>query len=282
MRAVAFAIGDFALLFGWGYILSFLLSSKCSLSYYHYYIVLDVSLVFLSAIIMSTHLVRRYYWKSWLWPLRIVGTLGLMALLMALLAYQHKLDLYPEWTAPGGGRKDSAILLPATCFLDPDLVLRDNPLGDGSGALDDPDELSKLGGTSSMVLEIAILAFLILFFLITHIGIVAHAKRQEKGVRVEAGLVVWRLFALFIQLGFAATCFYHIFTLRVWVHASGWMSDLSVVEEANPYDLGQLLPLLGITSIVVAGVEAARTPKVKCRKCGKGPLRCQGCGTDAK
>ena len=87
-----------------------------------------------------------------------------------------------------------------------------------------------------------------------------------------------RLLAMLIHIGFGVTCFTHIFTLRSWVHGSGWMSDLSVIEEGEPYNLGQLLPLLSIINIVVVGVEAIRSPNFKCPMCGGKAHQCKGCG----
>lgn len=255
MRNVAFAVTDSSLVLGWGYLVSFLMSSKCSLSHYHYYIVLDVILVFLSSVIVSTALVDHHYWESSLRFLRLGGSIGLLVVLALLLIYQTKLKLSPEWFVPRGGRTDSSMLLPAACFLDPDLLKWENPMSQDLTALEDPYGRSKLGKTTVIAPELVLVCVLGILFILIHSLTYSHFKDRNKGGHSSGLLLALRILILVENMLVGGMCFYHIFRLRSWIYSSGWMDALSVAAEGNFYDLGQLLPILSMATLASAAWE---------------------------
>lgn len=262
-----FGVADFSLIFGIAYILSFLLSSKCSLSIYHYYIVLDATLIALSTILLCSQLAHRSYWRSWAGVIRFLLTLALLILLGILLLYQASMPYLPEWMPEDTGtRNDSAILLPASCFLDPDLSKRDNPFGDGPGAIDNEAHLSRLGGTDKPIEmpEFILYIFLFVSAILTYANTLIHAccgRRREFLNDKPTTKSNWRVaFWCFISLPCLVTdvvCAYHIFSLRSWVHSSGWMDVEPYNPENNLSELSQLLPILGMVALILLLLEPA-------------------------
>lgn len=263
-----FGVADFSLIFGFAYILTFLLSSKCTLSVYHYYIVLDTTLIALSTILLATQLAHRSYWRSWATVIRFVFTMALLILLGILMFYQATMPYFPEWMPEDThARNDSAILLPASCFLDPDLSQRDNPFSDGPGAVTNEEHLQRLGGTEKPRLMAEFILYILIFLsaICTYTNTFLHACCGRRRERIKGRLPMKSSFSVGFWFLVSAPCLvadvvcaYHIFKLRSWVHASGWMDVEPHNPEENISELSQLLPILGMLALVLLLMEPAR------------------------
>ena len=142
--AFLFTVSDSMTVLAVAYIFNFMATGKCKMCTYHYYVALDSISVACSTIVTTLLVSGHYYWKSFMSFLRFLASAGIFACLGVLIGCQleHHLN-FPEWNPPDiKNRSDSALLLPASCFLDPDLIFRDNPY---AGRLQNTIQIDRVG-----------------------------------------------------------------------------------------------------------------------------------------
>lgn len=225
---------------------------------YHYYIALDAILLACSTIAVAFAASGRHFWKTWAGIWRILSTLLIFVFLSIFLGYQasNKLNTdFPELFPPTK-RDDSAILLPVSCFLDPDLIDKESPYAPNPQRHLNDAQFELIGRPikTTKLPQIWLFFFLILALLL---GVLAHVL----GRRLLSRPKKWLLgFIFLLSLGTDIFCAYHMLKLRLWTSRSGWMADKG---EEGYYSIGQLLPLVSLALIVIA---AAETFELRCGK----------------
>ncbi|KAJ2902349.1 hypothetical protein MKZ38_000666 [Zalerion maritima] len=245
------------------YGIAFGVTSKCDLSAYHYIVGVNVILLACTSITLCT-LMHRGYWKDS--PVaaipRTAAALVIFGFMGRMLAYQYKRESSPEdMIFYRHGSNDSALFVPMSCFLDPDLDPLRN-LTDG--------QLDRVGGarggkkrpTSEMVMYILVA----LCFVAAHVAHVAHIFRpaRQKGrprKPYSAGfgnlVVFYWVTTLLLCMVTYIWCSSHIMVLRDWVHDSGWME---LVDGKNPElnfrSLSQIMPLVTIFWILILVLDS--------------------------
>ncbi|CAG8951255.1 hypothetical protein HYFRA_00008003 [Hymenoscyphus fraxineus] len=293
-----FSVSDMSSILSLAYIINFMLTGKCKMSTYHYYIVLDTVLLACSTIALTFHSCRHVFFSTRGWILRVPVALLIFSLLGIFLSYQffvHTKNNFPEWVPPVG-RNDSGLLLPVSCFFDMDLMNgKENPFSPHR-AIKKPGkpgkkkskpvyvhepltetQLSRQLGhpiqnykiphfylygllTLSLILGIA-------FNIWQHFVVDRRAKaskttpKERRGLRRYARWAV-RFLVYGISILCTVFCTVHILKLRSWAEHSGWLSDES---ESRWYSLGQLLPpmALGISLFMLLDSWGERGRRVK-------------------
>ncbi|KAG4432026.1 hypothetical protein IFR05_012490 [Cadophora sp. M221] len=140
---------DASTLLALAYITNFILTGKCTMSTYHYYIALDSVLMACSTLVLTFTTSRYRYFKILANYLRYFFMLAIFALLGTLIGYQfltHFNADFPEWNPPGTkDRNASSLVLPASCFFDPDLIKGENPYAPKRTDKLSEDQLQRIG-----------------------------------------------------------------------------------------------------------------------------------------
>ncbi|SPO00987.1 uncharacterized protein DNG_03736 [Cephalotrichum gorgonifer] len=171
------ANADTQLFIALAYGINFALSSKCNLSVYHYKVGLNMVLLALASSNLSILMVRSYWQRAWIAAsMRVIVMVVILAFLGRMIAYQFTRTSRPEdmlySKLRDSNRTDSSILLPMSCFLDPDL----DPLQ----ALTDT-QLARVGGDlrgKDVTSEIVLYGAVAFCFLLAH---TAHVMRKLRG-----------------------------------------------------------------------------------------------------
>ena len=116
-RTFLLATSDTQMLFNFAYGLNFFLIQKCTISAYHYAIVIEIGLMSCASFVLTMAFVSEYWKAPITGVLRWIVILVIVSFLGVELNHQRTRTEYPEYQPPFS-RKDSAILLPASCFLD--------------------------------------------------------------------------------------------------------------------------------------------------------------------
>lgn len=266
--ALLLSISDASTVLSIAYVWSFVAKAKCTMSIYHYYISLDSILIACSTMVVVFVISGLHYWETGAGILRFLIALMLFILLGIFFGYQknkYSNDPFPDWRAPNiKVTNESAILLPASCFLDPDLIQHDNPYVPGllsSAQLDRVGRPVKGNWLPQFWLYVILCVALAM-------GIAAHFReyfrRQQEPLSPNSqaeslGITIGK--RLFWSLIFGACfvtdiiCVFQIATLRKWANASGWMSDNAENDENS---LGQLLPVCSSLLIFVAFLDKCK------------------------
>ena len=235
------------------------------MSVYHYYVGLDSLLIACSTMVVVFATSGRHYWRTWAAPLRFMIMLVLFVLLGIFLGYQtHKYQDtdFPSWIPPSSdATKDSAILLPVSCFLDPDLIYYSSPY-----ATDRKLDGAKLDRIGRAVKTITLPQFWIYCFLCValtlgfFVNVFESTKHRHQHGKRKRTCVEGLLWAFIFATCFATNvfCAWQIDGLRGWTRRSGWMRDGA---EDNMFSIGQLLPLFSLVLILLAGFERLRFKK---------------------
>ena len=116
-RTFLLATSDTQMLFNLAYGLNFWLVRKCTVSAYHYTIGIEIGLISCACFVLTTAFVTEYWKAPITGELRCSAMLVIFAFLGVELNHQRTRVESPEYLTPFS-RRDSAILLPASCFLD--------------------------------------------------------------------------------------------------------------------------------------------------------------------
>jgi hypothetical protein len=187
--------------------------------------------------------------------------------------HTHSNTDFPEFTPPDiNTRSDSTILLPVSCFFDPDLIAKRNPY---SPLLQKPlssAQLDRIGRPikNASLPEFWIYVSLALLFLTeTFVACcdcwVARSKKNSfaeiqnnRKKKVFPYMRVLGYFVLTVCLGVDIFWAWHIYNLRKWTRESGWMKNNSEDEWVS---LSQLMPVFSLTSVVftlLGGIKIGR------------------------
>ena len=229
------------------------------MSVYHYYMALDSILLACSTIAVVFAASWGNLWKTWAGPFRFLSTLIIFVFPAVFLSYQTtKLPYsnFPELFPPIG-HPDSAVLLPVSCFLDPDLIDKESPWARHPQRPLTEVQLADIGRpTMTLKLpQIWLFAFLTFFLclsgLIDFLALVCKWSGWHR-----SGPKKWLLGSIILlSLGTDIFCASHMFMLKQWTSQSGWLADK---REEGYYSISQLLPLLSLATIVIAILDAFR------------------------
>ncbi|KAK4098520.1 hypothetical protein N658DRAFT_543998 [Parathielavia hyrcaniae] len=121
-ESLLFIVADAQLVTAFAYGINFGKSGKCTVSSYHYSVMVNTLVTALACLTLSVYL-PRHYWRTRLPSfLRTLATLVVFIFLLRFLAYQVDQESSPElMLVYRSDRTDSSLFLPVACFLDPDL-----------------------------------------------------------------------------------------------------------------------------------------------------------------
>lgn len=172
---------------------------------------------------------------------------------------------FPSWHPPDiRFTNDSAILLPVSCFLDPDFVENESPYATKRQTHLTEVQLNRIGRP---VKTHSLPQFWIYVCLVVALvmGIVAHIieimRRQRLALnpqkhkyRPRRSIGEGVLWTFIFAICFATNifCAWHIGSLRTWTRKSGWMED---GDEDGFYSIGQLLPIFSLVIILLSLLE---------------------------
>ena len=249
---------------------------KCTMSVYHYYVALDSVLIACSAMVVAFATSGRHYWTTLAGIPRFLLTLATFIFVGIFLGYQavkHLAIDFPNWMPPDINlTHDSALLLPVSCFLDPDLIANASPYTQSTHLTD--DQLNRIGrSVEAHRLPQLSIYFFLLAALVS--GIVAHVyeacrhhRRRHraqyhsiqdgKTKRRKLEIAVW-FFIFSVCFATNVFCAWQINGLRKWARESGWMEDGA---EDGFYSIGQLLPIFSLVLIGLALLERFKTQDI--------------------
>lgn len=268
---ILFALSDMSTVLAFAYMTSFSHTGKCTMSTYHYYIVLDSILLACSTLVLTFTTSRHHYSETFAGIFRFLLMLAIFILLGIFLGYQmvtHFNDDFPEWNPPNiKTRNISTLVLPVSCFFDPDLIRSENPYAPkrypvvlvGS-------QLDRIGQPvkNYQLPELWIYILLALLFVASSVMsfINCFPARRLNSQRAAKPARMDRPFYWPVVLGFCLAtdifCVWHISQLRIWANGSGSLKDNS---ETQLDSVGQLLPLFGLASILLVLLD-----NFKCRE----------------
>ena len=216
---------------------------------------------------------ERHFWTTLAEIPRFLLTLATFIVVGIFLGYQAAKHLYidfPSWVPPDIHlTHDSALLLPVSCFLDPDLIAYASPYAPSTPLTG--DQLNRIGRPvkAHRLPQLYIYLFLSVAFVL---GIVAHVykacshlilKRQySKTNRNKWETALFSaLWNVIFSVCFATDvfCAWQIYGLGKWARESGWMEDGA---EDGFYSIGQLLPIFSLVLIGLALLERFKTKDV--------------------
>jgi hypothetical protein len=272
VRTIALAVSDSQSLLALAYSVNFkpfmpFTPEVCTMTVYHYTIAINYILMSLSAAVMSVLMVQNYWKTPIASVLRTCAHATVFIFMFMIMSNQLARPTFPEWE-PTFHRKDSAILLPAACFFDPDLDETLKKTFDGFNAT----QLNEVGtpyAPRQYSNEFSLLVINLMLYILALSRYAAPRAYQvcqyyindnfDFGNR-EFGLYKNISFILFWVVSTIATCVSlivlarHIWVLRAWADQSGWLQLLpnGTNPESNMSGLAQIAPILALGCIAIA------------------------------
>ena len=211
-------------------------------------------------------LVRRHrYWSSAASLIRFLVSFGLLTFLGLLMSCQIRQSNFPEWDPPDTKfRTDSALLLPVSCFLDPDLAKKHAPYSPGKLS---PAQIDRIGQPWKgwKLYEFFFWIVLVVCFIAGHL---AHLYRFIYGQKPIIPRTWYRalspLYWLLTLGSCVATdiiCVWHIARLRHWAHTTDWMEKRQGITAEEVIDpTGQVIPIIALGFVLVAVLDKVKFP----------------------
>lgn len=228
------------------YGVAFLKSGKCDLSAYHLAIAINITLITCANFALSNLMIRRY-WAHPLSALIRYGSISIVVVALGWLTNYERSGEYPEWQPPST-RNSSAILLPASCFMDPDHQVFN--ISD--------TRLDTIGHPIKIAWGFVIW---ILITILLGIGAVKNLlgpcvnwhireKNQQNYSRIwSSAIAVYKGLILALCLTVHVYSWVHIIQLKNWVRKSGWIDS---EQNGNPEDtwdsIGQITPIFALAT----------------------------------
>ena len=224
------------------YGISFHLSFKCSISAYHYNVVLHVIFAGCATFTLSILFVHKYFENLITAGLRLITMIIILSVYGTFLRIQSaSFDMYR--IIPDKGTSDSILFLPAICLLD----AGPSTPGDDSQQANPNDIMRNL-------------TYLLNTFFAT--AVMIHAippisyklkLRVKKGLTIKAtcGVVAVKTMLCIVLLVLIGLEWSTIMQLRNWVDASGWMNKDDGNPEMDTMGIGQLVPLMALAAIAI-------------------------------
>lgn len=116
-RTFLLATSDTQMLLMFAYGLNFFLKQKCTISAYHYTIVLEIGMISCANFVLVTAFVSEY-WKAPITAFLRSGAMLVVSAFMGVVLHRQNYRIENPEYLPPLSRKDSGILLPMSCFLD--------------------------------------------------------------------------------------------------------------------------------------------------------------------
>jgi len=250
-ESLLFVVGDAQLVTAFAYGINFGNSGKCTVSAYHYSVMVNTLVIALSSLTLSVYLPRHYWRARFPATMRTLATIVVFAFLLRFLAYQVEQESSPELMMRGrASSSDSSLFLPVACFLDPNL----DPFKTLSAT-----RIETIGGRGEKWTPELILAYVVaLCYLAAHLTrLGCHLQKRPRPLFVT-------FFVIFICAFAIGLCFGHIAVLRRWVDRSGWMEKRNGPgpDAGNPENslvgIGQLLPITTVAWILILSFEIGK------------------------
>lgn len=251
-RNILLAASDSQSLLSMAYWVNFYIKGKCELSAYHYRLAIDIGLISCSSFISSTLMIRNYYKKPITAILRYMIISTVFGLLGILIFYQRDGLSGPEqWPK---NRKTSAILLPASCFLDPDFhVFQGNTSQKIRDQIGNPDNTVRFP-MIFWIMDLILLIFSCIKNLYQSYFDKVHPEAADYPYIWRCLTRFYKVLAFLILFATSSIAWTHILWLLVFVNDSGWIKLNS--SKTNPErtfsDIGQLISLFSMFSILIS------------------------------
>ena len=249
-RTYMLATSDTQILLMFSYTVGFWLIQRCTISAYHYTIVINIGLASCANFVLTTAFVSEY------WKAPLTGALRFAAMVVVSASVglplneqrKHRVD-NPEYLPPYS-RKDSTILLPASCFLDPQF--KDVYSGLSISERDKiPLNRYQAWEFSLWIVTVILLAAGLLR---TIRELKMDRSREAKSYVSWTGLVLCTHQAVALALAtiLNAIVGWRVFYLRKWVGLSGWIKPGRIRNPENDWrENGQILPMLQLLMIAI-------------------------------
>ena len=251
-RTYLLATSDTQMLLMFATTLSFWLVQRCTISAYHYTIALNIGLVSCANFVMTTAFVTEYWKTPFTGGLRFLAMVVVSTIVGLVLSEQRKNRVENPEYLPPSSRKDSTILLPASCFLD--TRFKDIYSGLSTSVRE------KIGYPMSryQIWEFSI-------WILTVILLIAGFARTILQLRIDRGGKAktynsWKGFVMCLHKGVALALAsiltiivgYRVYQLRSWVDRSGWIKPGRIPNpEYDWRENGQVLPMIQLLMIAV-------------------------------
>lgn len=248
-RTFLLATSDTQMLLMFAYGLNFLVLQQCTISAYHYTIVTEIGLIAGANIVLTLAFVTEYWKAPITGALRFCATLALFVFLGYVLIHQRTRSESPEYI-PSFDRKDSAILLPASCFLNSGPVdiysSLNTSVREKVGYPMNPDQFWEFP------LWIMLCILLVADFWRTFMQLIYDRRMKANTYPLREGVLVFLYKGVAIALSGVTTgvAWGRIFFLKKWVAQSGWIKPGRI---SNPEEdwrgNGQILPMIQLAVI---------------------------------
>ena len=250
-RTFLLATSDTQMLFNFAYGLNFFFIQKCTISAYHYAIVIEFGLISCANFVLTMAFVSEYWKAPITGVLRWIAILVIVSFLGVELNRQRTRIEYPEYQPPFS-RKDSAILLPASCFLD-------SKFKDIYSGLDTlvrekvgyPMKSYQYWEFPLWIVIVIVLAFGLWGGIMQ---LMDDRGGKAKTYNVMKGSVVcfYKVVVLVLVAVVSLIAWLRIYFLKTWVDRSGWIKPGRVPNPENDWlENGQILPMLQLVMIGV-------------------------------
>ncbi|KAK4198767.1 hypothetical protein QBC40DRAFT_89686 [Triangularia verruculosa] len=253
---------------GGAYAITLRYAKACTVSVYHYNIVSNILLVTCATHLMAVTVSSNYWEHRFVGGLRLAVTSLVYIITGILLSNRGEPDLGFPTKVPTDEETYSFMLLPAACFQT-----------DGIRLGTELDKSFKVGSANEFFNGQVhgwtqfIIMFLFFFLaVVVSVGRLVRRGQDHNGRRTRLiawfkrtfkPLFRWRrifylLFGMYLVAGLAVsswtvvTSALYVFSLRRWVHESGWMEPVDEeapdrIAENDPSTFGQLVPVLLIS-----------------------------------
>ena len=251
-RTYLLATSDANTLLMLAYGLNFFLVQQCTMSTYHYAVVTDIVLMSCANFVLITALVSEYWRAPVTGFLRFGAMVVIFTFLGITLNYQRTRVRKAEYIPPDS-RNDSVILLPASCFLDPQFK--------GLSSNLTTSMLKKIGYQVKPYLfwEFRLWIVLVVFFfagtLRTIVQFFSDRRRKKgKAYNLAIGVIIccWKTLVLLLFMVVSILAWVRILRLKSWVNRSQWIKPGRIPNPENDMLAnGQILSLLQLGIILV-------------------------------
>lgn len=244
-RTFVLSAADTQTIFVGAFLLGFAGQSKCKLTSYHFTVAVNQMMIALSSITFSVALVRTYWRNPLAAGFRLLLSMG--AFIGVGLTIFRKANYAPDWPPPRN-RKESVMLMPVACLLEPgirDAVVKQAQAHHADIGFDK---------ASTWPVERYFFIALIVAFIISHLSIPLrfaesrnYAPAKWTKFRGPLTIVYWA--SMLVPPTFVSVwCWTKVYNAREWVRDSGWMETPNT--EFLIWDSGQLIAIGVLITVV--------------------------------
>ena len=251
LRTFLLATSDAQMLLMLAYGVNFYLVQLCTISAYHYSVVIHMGLISCATFLIVIALVSEYWKAPFSATLRTIVMVVIFTVLGVLLNHQTTRVQSPEYQPPNS-RKDSTVLLPMSCFLDPQF--KDIYSSLASSVREEIGSPVSTWQSWQFPLWIVLLIGFVLGIIRSLIQLRRDPAKNRESHRLWNSMVIlfykglaWAISMIMIIIAWA-----HIYSLRSWVGRSGWIEPGRIPNPENDWlGNGQILPMLQLLMICI-------------------------------